>query len=110
MSEADAAQIGLMLEGLRRIALYIEGRTLETFLDDQRTIDAIALNLLVVGEASIKLSSELKRQMSADWPAIAGLRHRIAHHYYRLAADRMWLTASQAAPELNALVRSWMDR
>ncbi len=110
MSEADQVSLDIMIEALDRIAVYIAGFDVDRFENDQRTVDAVALNLLVTGEMSLRLSPELKAQSDAPWPKIAGLRHHIAHGYFSLSARRLWETASLSAPELRALVRRWSGR
>ena len=100
----------MMIEALDRIAVYIAGFDRDRFEDDQRTVDAVALNLLVTGEMSLRLSDALKAQIDAPWSRIAGLRHHIAHGYFSLSARRLWETALQSAPELRALVRHWSGR
>ncbi len=110
MSDADEASLGMMIEALDRIAVFITDFDRGRFEDDQRTVDAVSLNLLVAGGMPLRLSDELKAQIDAPWPRIAGLRHHIAHGYFSLPARRLWGTASQSAPELRVLVRRWSGR
>ena len=67
------------------------------------------MNLLVVGEAANKLSEDLKAQVPAPWREIIALGHVPAHEDFGTRADRLWLTASESAPELLRMVESWLE-
>lgn len=99
----------MLLEAMGRIRNYLDGFDEDRFCDDARTMDAVALNLLVIGECSIHLSDAFKAQVRAPWPRVAGLRHRIAHGYQSLSPTRLWETASLSAPELERVIRSWQE-
>ena len=99
----------MMLEAAGRIRAYVAGFDLDRFCGDSRTVDAVALNLLVIGECSIHLSEPLKQAIPAPWPRIAGLRHHIAHGYQSLSPVRLWETATLSAPELELLIRTWLE-
>lgn len=100
----------MMFEAMGRIRAYTEGFDEDRFCAESRTVDAVALNLLVIGECSIRLSEDLKTTVPAPWPRIAGLRHHIAHGYQSLSPSRLWQTATQSAPELERLILTWRDR
>lgn len=99
-----------MRRALTQVAAHIAGLDEDGFLGSRLVIDAVAMNLLVVGETSNKLSEGLKRQIPAPWREIVGLRHFLAHDYFGMRADKLWLTASVSAPELLGMVESWQAR
>lgn len=104
MSEDDREQLATMLDALSRIGLYLTGYDEAAFLDDQLCCDAVALNLLVTGECARRLSQGVKLDLSAPWPQIIALRHRIAHGYGSLDPRRLWDTANDHAPVLRRQV------
>ncbi len=79
-------------------------------MNSRVTVDAVAMNLIVVGEAANRLSPDLKAQVSAPWRRIVGLRHLLAHEYFGVNIERLWETASVNAPELRLIIHSWMER
>lgn len=93
-----------MREALRRIALYIAGYDEDAFLQDQRTIDAVALNILVVGECANRLTAEGKIALPAPWERIVAFRHRIAHGYASVSVFALWDVAIGGAPALAAQI------
>ncbi len=99
-----------MLECIGRIGIYLDGYDEDRFVNDKRTIDAVALNLLVIGECATQLSPGLKMQVPAPWTQIIGLRHRIAHGYFGLSWFRLWDTAVNHAPALREMILRWRGR
>lgn len=50
--------------------------------------ESIVFQLMSLGEATIKLSAELKKKHAdIPWKEIAGTRHKIVHEYYRIDYD-----------------------
>ena len=80
-----------ILQAIAKINGYVQGQTLDQFKADSLTIDAVALNLMIIGEASRNIPDEIQRQYPAvDWRNIVGLRNIITHEYFRLNLDRIW--------------------
>lgn len=52
----------------------------ESFLQDEKTLDAVTRNLEILGEAAKQLPEDfLIQHPSVPWRQIAGLRNRIVH-------------------------------
>jgi uncharacterized protein with HEPN domain len=85
-----------ILDAMNKIIQYVSGYTLETFVRDTRTVDAVVRNLEVIGEASQRLPEDFKTSHpSIPWTAMAGLRNRIAHEYFGVVESIIWKTASE---------------
>lgn len=100
LSDSDADLLESIGEALPRVALYTDGSDEDRFLEDQRTIDAVALNILVVGECARQLSEGTKIALPAPWPDIVALRHRIAHGYASVQPLVLWKIAVEYGPRL----------
>ena len=66
---------------------YTKGMTLEQFIHDRKTIDAVDANLRNIGEAMNVLSKipQVKSQFyiyHIPWQDIASLRHTLSHEYF----------------------------
>ncbi|MCC2591878.1 DUF86 domain-containing protein [Tessaracoccus sp. OS52] len=62
-------------------------------------VDAIALRLASMIDALNGLPSVLLEDLfGEDWPAMRGLRNRIAHGYHLVAADVLRVTVTQELP------------
>jgi uncharacterized protein with HEPN domain len=94
------------LEKIRRHCRLIieytkEIGTLEEFQGDQKTIDAVTLNLQQIGEAAKGLSEKAKRTFSSvEWNEIAGLRNRITHDYDGLNLEFIFRSSKEDVPLL----------
>jgi uncharacterized protein with HEPN domain len=65
--------------------------TQSSFMADERTIDAVSLNLQIIGEAVKKIPPELRdRYSQIEWRKIAGLRDTIAHAYFSIDEEILW--------------------
>lgn len=93
-----------MLESARLARSYVDGVTRDDFLADRRTQQAVALNLLVIGEAAARLARNheafLQSHPDIPWRSMKGMRNRIAHGYFEIDFEVVWNTALTALPEL----------
>ncbi len=75
--------------------------SLEDFTKDQKSIDAVARNLEIMGEAANRLPDEFKESHSEiEWYKIVGLRHRIVHEYFGVDLQIIWQILHKDLPEL----------
>jgi len=72
---------------------------METFKNNRRYQDNVILSLERFGEAVNNLSVGLTlKHPEIDWSGIVGLRIMIAHHYWKLDLNQIWLTAAEEIP------------
>ena len=78
-------------EALRRIKAYTHEMTYNVFLSDTRTQDAVIRNLEIIGEATKKLSVDLRdRHPNIPWKKMAGTRDRLIHDYIGVDIEIVW--------------------
>ncbi|HSW63471.1 MAG TPA: HepT-like ribonuclease domain-containing protein [Dissulfurispiraceae bacterium] len=57
-----------MLEAIRKNARFTDGLSHDTFIADEKTVDAVVRNLEIIGEAAKRLPDEFKEQHAAiEW-------------------------------------------
>jgi uncharacterized protein with HEPN domain len=96
-----------ILESIEKIRLYVDEMSFEEFKSDPRTIDAVARNLEVIGEAARQIPDDVKIQHpKLDWNGMVGLRNRIAHEYFGLSLPIIWTIIQRDVPELEERLRS----
>jgi len=78
-------------EAIEKIERYTRDLSLDGFMADEKTQDAVVRNLEIIGEAANRLPEEFKVQFAdIEWPKIVGLRHRIVHDYFGIDLKIIW--------------------
>ena len=73
----------------------------DEFSGDQKSIDAVARNLEIMGEAAGRLPDDFKEKYSRiEWYKVVGLRHRIVHEYFGIDLEIIWQILHKDLPEL----------
>jgi uncharacterized protein with HEPN domain len=90
------------LYAINHIFEYTQGiDSLEDLISDSKTYDAVLMNFIILGEASMKLSDELKRKLvDTDWRAIKGFRNFVAHDYFGIDTTIVWSAIKFYLPQL----------
>lgn len=87
--------IRLYLEDIQtsatKVLRYTQGMTLEQFIADERTYDAVIRNLEIIGEATKNIPDDIRTNYpDIEWRKIAGLRDILAHAYFSLENEIIW--------------------
>jgi len=90
-----------ILESADRILIYTKNLSFEDFTADQKTVDAVARNFEIIGEAASRLPEEFKNKHSEiNWIRITGLRNRIIHEYFGVDYSLVWKIKLDYIPQL----------
>ena len=112
MSNSDALRIadyiGHIVEAIDRIHRYVEDMTESTFLQDEKTQDAVVRNFEILGEAArnIERFHAAFAQDHADvpWALMYTMRNRVAHGYFKVDFELVWKTIHADLSPLRAQV------
>ena len=99
----DASRLAAMLEAIARIRRFtLSGRA--AFYEDRKSQDAVAFEILIIGEAARQASSGFRSaNPRVPWKALTELRNRLVHEYFRLDPEDVWTFVSR---ELEGLERA----
>jgi uncharacterized protein with HEPN domain len=97
-----------IIEACDKINRYTFGFTVETFLGDEKTIDAVLRNLEVIGEAAKNVPDEMRAKIAVDWKRMAGLRDVLIHDYFGIDLDIIWDVVQTKVPELRRQVSVYL--
>ena len=101
----DSIYIDHILNSINRILDYISGKDQEAFEADLVTQDAVVRQLEVIGEATKRVSKELRsKNPDIPWSDMAGMRDVLIHDYIDVDLGVVWKTASEDIPDLKALI------
>ena len=94
-----------IVQHIQIIEGYTKGITLEHFIRDRKTIDAVDTNLRNIGEAINVLSKtpQIKAKFykyHIPWRDIASLRHALTHEYFGRDPEIMWKNATVLLPKI----------
>jgi uncharacterized protein with HEPN domain len=99
MKKDDSAYLLDIITCIRDIEKFIEFTDYEQFGKDYKLQLAVVRLLEIIGEASVKLSAELKNRYSTiPWVDIKGLRNRLVHDYSHIRIDVIWNTVTKNVP------------
>jgi uncharacterized protein with HEPN domain len=105
MSRNLALYLDDILSSIEKIERYTAKMDRDSFIADERTIDAVSLNLQIIGEAVKKVPPELRdRYPHIEWRKIAGLRDAIAHAYFNIDDEIIWDVVETKLAELRDCV------
>ena len=80
-----------MLESALKIKRYTTNMVFDSFLNDDKTIDAVVRNFEIIGEAANKIDPDFRTMNSEiEWNRIRGLWNRIVHDYFGIDYEIVW--------------------
>ncbi len=80
---------------------YTEGLSFESFLNDGKTIRAIAFELITIGEVVRSIPIDIQKgNPQIPWVKLQGIRNVLVHEYFRLDEEILWETSQQDIPGL----------
>jgi uncharacterized protein with HEPN domain len=86
----DRLRLADRLEALEKIRGFSPGGR-ASFLSDPKTQEAVAHELLKLGEAANRVSKSFRHAHAGfPWTRLTDLRNEIVHGYFRVDSDALW--------------------
>jgi uncharacterized protein with HEPN domain len=83
------------------IVQFVQGMDEASFAADLKTQNAVLYSITVIGEATKKLSPELRAQTPhIPWKQIAGMRDKCVHDYRQININQVWQVTQTSIPKL----------
>jgi uncharacterized protein with HEPN domain len=90
-----------ILGAIAEIQKFTRGMDYETFKEDDRSIRAVEMNFIIVGEAASQIPEEIEEKYPAiPWNLMRAMRNRIVHAYFEVDEKLMWDTVQADLPPL----------
>ncbi len=94
-------RINDILESIDKIERYTKGMNLDSWLGDDKTMDAVIRNIEIIGEASSHVPDEVLQQYDdIPWQLMKGIRNIVAHEYFGVDLEIIWKTVTEDLPVL----------
>ena len=96
-----------ILDAITAIERYTQGMTREAFFEDDKTYNAVIRMLEIIGEASGKISIDIKeKHPQIPWRSIVGMRNKVIHEYFGVNLKVIWSTITLELPHFKSAILS----
>lgn len=103
-------RISDIIGAIENVLDYIEGMTFEQFVADQKTIDAVVRNFIIIGEAASHLPEDfIEMHPDLPWREMSDMRNIVVHEYFGVDNMIVWETLENNLPPLLPLLRHLME-
>lgn len=80
-----------MLQSAQKIKRYVTDLDFNSFISDDKTMDAVIRNFEIIGEAANSVNPDFKdKNPEIEWKRIRGFRNRIVHEYFGTDYEIVW--------------------
>jgi len=95
-----------IIKSIDKIQRYTCSMSFDDFIADERTFDAVARNLEIIGEAVLNIPKEVcERYPEVEWQDIGRLRNLLAHGYFKVREAVIWDIVQNDVPLLQEPVK-----
>lgn len=106
MARSDREWLKDILTAITDIRADTAGMDHASFSRNATVVRSVLYSIAVMGEAAKNLSDAFKAgHPDIPWRAIAGIRDRIVHEYFRTNTRRIWDVVATDIDELDAVLR-----
>lgn len=88
-----------IINSITKIEKYMRGLSLAGLKKDDKTIDAIIRNIIIIGEAVKNISDRIKTSNpDIAWHKAMGMRNKVTHEYFGVDEEILWKTIKEDLP------------
>jgi uncharacterized protein with HEPN domain len=111
MQPRDQACLVDMLEAARLACSFVAGIDRQAFDDSMLIQSAVIRQIEIIGEATKRLSEELRAaHPHIPWRNMAGMRDILVHAYDHVDPDEVWNVVNDSLPGLMGRLRELMPK
>ena len=90
-----------ILSAIAEIQKFTAGMDFESFKEDDKSIRAVEMNFIIIGEAANQIPEEIEdKYTTIPWTLMRAMRNRIVHVYFKVDEKLMWDTIQTDLPPL----------
>lgn len=107
MSRSGLQRVADILDAAARVAELVGEHDKESFGRSPSAAEAVAYNLVVIGEAAGQVPAELvQAHPEIPWHPMRGMRNVLVHEYFHVDAEMVWKTATVDLPAVVVSLRA----
>jgi len=104
-----------ILESIKKIQNYVDDMEFDDFQKDEKTIDAVIRNFIVIGEAARNVPDDISAEYpNIPWRVMGDMRNFAVHEYWGVELSTIWKTIQDdlppLVPSLNRVIDSEKDQ
>lgn len=89
------------LDAIQEIFMFTAGMSFDAFRSDIKTIRAVELNFIIIGEAVSAIPEAVQEAYpEIPWHFMRAMRNRLVHVYFEVDAKLVWDTVKNDLPSL----------
>jgi len=105
----DGERLKHIMEAIHYIETASNGVFQEDISSNAILRHALTWNIMVIGEATNKLSKEFcEAHPDTPWRNIAGMRHVLVHDYYHIDVNELWSVIQDDIPVLKSQIEKYL--
>jgi uncharacterized protein with HEPN domain len=90
-----------ILDSIRKIQKYVEVLKFDDFRQDEKAIDAVIRNFIVIGEAARNIPEDVSyKYPNIPWRLMGDMRNFAVHEYWGVEMSTIWKTIQEDLPPL----------
>jgi len=90
-----------ILDAINEIDIFTHGMDFDDFKADPKTMKAVELNLIVIGEAAAGIPKDIEeKHLQIPWSLMRAMRNRLVHVYFSVDERLLWDTVKNDLPPL----------
>jgi uncharacterized protein with HEPN domain len=94
-----------ILDAIGKIQNYVKSMNFAEFQSDPKTVDAVILNFIVIGEAARSVPKEIAdKYPRVPWRLMGDMRNFAIHEYWGVELQTIWETIKKDLPPLIPLL------
>jgi uncharacterized protein with HEPN domain len=93
-----------VLKAIDLIQTYSKGHTIESFVEDNKSIDACLYQYTIIAEATSNIEYKILEKYDYPWFKVKSFRNLILHEYQAVDMRVIWDTTTEILPDLKELM------
>jgi uncharacterized protein with HEPN domain len=99
-----------ILDAITEIKAFTDGMDFGKFSADAKTVRAVELDLIIIGEATNQIPNSIQEQNpQIPWALMRAMRNRLVHVYFSVDETLLWDTVQKDLPPLESALQSLLD-